>query len=201
MRNIQFLLLIVLVLIGCEPKKQPILGDTEWQRQQNADFKDASKSPLTNKDRKSFRSLDFFPFDSTYIVSAKLKVTPDMPFFKMKTTTDRLSEERVYGIVSFILNGKSYQLNVYQGKENLEDPEYVDYLFLPFLDDTNGGTSYGGGRYIDLRIPESDRISIDFNKAYNPLCVYNVKYSCPIVPRANYLDSDVKAGMKNYIKK
>ena len=201
MRNVQILLLIVVVLLSCEPKKQPILGDTEWQRQQNADFKDASKSPLTNKDRKSFRSLDFFPFDSTYIVSAKLKVTPDTPFFKMKTTTDRLSEERVYGIVSFTLNGQSYQLNVYQGKENLEDPEYIDYLFLPFLDDTNGNESYGGGRYIDLRIPESDSILIDFNKAYNPLCVYNVKYSCPIVPRVNYLDSDVKAGMKNYIKK
>lgn len=200
MRNLQFLLLVVTVLLGCEPKKQPILGDTEWQRQQNADFKDASKSPLTNRDRKLFRSLDFFPFDSTYIVSAKLKVTPDTPFFKMKTTTDRLSEERVYGIVSFTLNGKSYQLNVYQGKENLEDPEYVDYLFLPFLDDTNGGTSYGGGRYIDLRIPETDRISIDFNKAYNPLCVYNVKYSCPIVPRVNYLDTEVKVGMRNYIK-
>lgn len=200
MKKLQFLFLIVAVLMSCEPKKQPILGETEWQRQQNTDFKDASKSPLTDKDRKTFRALDFFPFDSTYVVKAKLTITPDTPYFKMKTTTDRLSEERVYGFITFELNGAIHQLNVYQGKENLEDPEYVDYLFLPFLDDTNGDTSYGGGRYIDLRIPESDSLFIDFNKAYNPLCVYNKKYSCPIVPRVNYLDTEVKAGMKNYNK-
>lgn len=200
MKKLHFLWLIIVVLLSCEPKKQPLLGETEWQRQQNADFKDASKSPLTNKDRKSFRSLDFFPFDSTYVVKANLEVTPDTPFFKMKTTTDRLSEERIYGIVTFTLNGKSHQLNVYQGKENFDDPELIDYLFLPFLDNTNGETSYGGGRYIDLRIPKSDSITIDFNKAYNPLCVYDVKYSCPIVPRVNYLNTEVKAGMKNYVK-
>lgn len=200
MKKFQFLWLIVVVLLSCEPKKQPILGDTEWQRQKNADFKDASKSPLTNKDRKSFRSLDFFPFDSTYVITAKLNLTPDTPYFKMKTTTDRLTEERVYGILIFELNSQTHQLNVYQGKDHLEDPEYVDYLFLPFLDDTNGETSYGGGRYIDLRIPNSDSITVDFNKAYNPLCVYNPKYSCPIVPRVNYLDIEINAGMKNYLK-
>lgn len=200
MKYIYFLCLMVILLVSCEPKKQPILGDTEWQRQQNINFKDASKSPLTDKDRKTFRALDFFPVDSSYVVKAHLQVTPDTPFFKMKTTTDRLSEERVYGILTFELKGVTYQLNVYQGKENLEDPEYVDYLFLPFLDNTNGETSYGGGRYIDLRIPASDSITINFNQAYNPLCVYNIKYSCPIVPRVNYLDTEVKAGMKNYEK-
>ena len=75
-----------------------------------------------------------------------------------------------------------------------------DYLFLPFLDDTNGEESYGGGRYIDLRIPETDTITIDFNRAYNPLCVYNEKFSCPIVPRVNYLPIQIKAGVKMYAK-
>ena len=53
---------------------------------------------------------------------------------------------------------------------------FEDYLFLPFLDDTNGDTTYGGGRYIDLRIPEGNTIEIDFNKAYNPYCAYNEKF-------------------------
>lgn len=200
MKQLQMLGLLILLFIGCQHKKQPILGETDWQRQQNADFKDASKSPLTDKERKTFRALHFFPVDSNFVVKAHLQVTPDTPYFKMKTTTDRVSEERIYGIVTFKISGTTYQLNVYQGKENLEDPEYVDYLFLPFLDNTNGETSYGGGRYIDLRIPSSDSIVIDFNKSYNPLCVYNVKYSCPIVPRVNYLNTEVKAGMKNYTK-
>ena len=80
-------------------------------------------------------------------------------------------------------------------REGLED-----YLFLPFIDDTNGEESYGGGRYIDLRIPEGDTIVIDFNKSYNPYCAYNDKYSCPIVPRINYLALEVRAGVMAFNK-
>jgi uncharacterized protein (DUF1684 family) len=43
-------------------------------------------------------------------------------------------------------------------------------------------------------------MEIDFNKAYNPYCVYNEKYSCPIVPRSNYLDLKVTAGLKMFKK-
>jgi uncharacterized protein (DUF1684 family) len=41
---------------------------------------------------------------------------------------------------------------------------------------------------------------IDFNLAYNPFCVYNDDYSCPIPPKENYLDIAIKAGEKNYVK-
>ena len=181
-------------------KKEPLLGDTEWQRKMNSDFKDASESPLKDKDRMTFRALDFFEFDSTYTVVATLKRTPDSKWFKMKTTTNRMSKERVFGILSFKLNEKEYQLNVYQGEDLMTKEGFEDYLFLPFLDNTNGETSYGGGRYIELRIPEGDEIIIDFNKAYNPFCAYNAKYSCPIVPRVNYIDEEIKAGVKAYAK-
>ena len=177
-----------------------ILEENEWQRKMNADFKDASKSPLKTKDLKVFKGLDFFPFDSTYVLKATLKRTPESKWFNMKTTTDMLSKERVYGVLSFQLGGKSYKLNVYQGEETMQKEGFEDYLFLPFLDKTNGNSTYGGGRYIDLRIPTSDSIEVDFNKAYNPYCVYNEKYSCPIVPRVNYLDIEVKAGVKAFKK-
>lgn len=196
------LLTIVLFVFmaSCSQDKRPILGETDYQKEQNAKFKDATTSPLTNKDRKNFRSLDFFKFDSTYVVKAILKRTPEADWFNMKTTTERLSKERVFGILTFEINGETYTLNVYQGEENMRTIGFKDYLFLPFLDDTNGEESYGGGRYIDLRIPEQDTIIIDFNKAYNPLCVYNEKFSCPIVPRINYLPIKIKAGVKMYAK-
>ncbi|MBT8299262.1 MAG: DUF1684 domain-containing protein, partial [Maribacter sp.] len=49
-------------------------------------------------------------------------------------------------------------------------------------------------------IPKTDTIVIDFNKAYNPYCVYNKKYSCPIVPDVNALDIRVLAGVKDFKK-
>lgn len=166
----------------------------------NADFKDATKSPLKDKDRKKFKGLDFFKFDSTYVVKAAFVRTPEERVFKMKTTTDRLPEYVKYGILTFELDGKSYQLNVYQNQNLINKPGFENYLFLPFLDNTNGDSSYGGGRYIEMRIPESESVIIDFNTAYNPYCAYNEKYSCPIVPRENYLDLDIRAGVKAFKK-
>mgnify|MGYP003151278659 FL=1 len=198
--KIAFSFLVLFTLIGCAQNKEPLLGETDWQRQQNADFKDASKSPLKAKDRKGFKTLDFFPVDSSAIVEAILKRTPDSDWFLMQTTTDRVSNERVYGIVSFELQGKTFELAVYQGQDLMTKAGFEDYLFLPFMDHTNGETTYGGGRYIDLRIPENDTMLIDFNKAYNPYCAYDEKYSCPIVPRNNYLDIKVEAGVKAFNK-
>ena len=191
--------LLLICVVGCSQKER-LLGDTDWQKQTNATFKDASKSPLKKKDLKAFKTLDFFPFDSSYVVKAQLIKTPNSEWFNMKTTSGEVSEERIYGLLKFSLNGQDFQLNVYQGKENLESEEYVDYLFLPFLDDSNGETTYEGGRYIDLRIPEGNTITINFNRAYNPYCAYNEKYSCPIVPRINYLPTKVEAGIKSFKK-
>ena len=199
MKKVIFLLLIGFVF-SCNQDKQPILGETDWQKEMNADFKDVSKSPLKEKDRKEFKGLDFYKFDSIYVVTAKLTRTPDEKPFKMKTTTDRLPNYVKFGVVEFQLEGKSHQLDIFQNLDILEDEGYEDYLFLPFLDNTNGEGSYSGGRYVEGRIPEGDFIIIDFNTAYNPYCAYNDKYSCPIVPRQNYIDADVKAGVKAFGK-
>lgn len=192
--------LLTISFLGCAKDKNAIEGETEFQLQLNSEYKDASKSPLKEKDLQNFKGLDFFMFDSTFVVTAKFTRALDEKPFKMKTTTDRLPEYIKYGEILFNLKGKAYTLNVYQGQDLMTDEGYEDYLFLPFLDDTNGDESYGGGRYIDLRIPEEEMIIIDFNSAYNPYCAYNEKYSCPIVPRENYVDTEVTAGVKAFKK-
>ncbi|MEW4922773.1 DUF1684 domain-containing protein [Algibacter sp. 2305UL17-15] len=199
-QSILIICLSFMSLSNCAQKKRPIKGETEFQRELNAEYKDASTSPLKDKDRKQFKGLDFFKFDSTYVVKAILKRTPNSEWFHMKTTTDRVSKERVYGVLHFELKGKKHQLNIYQGKDLMTKEGFEDYLFLPFLDETNGLESYGGGRYIDAKIPEGDTLIIDFNKAYNPYCAYNDKYSCPIVPRINYLKTRVEAGVMGFEK-
>ncbi len=195
-----FLLLLLIATLSCAQDKRPILGETDFQRKINTEYKDASKSPLKNKDRKIFTTLDFFKFDSTYVVTATIKKTPNTDWFDMKTTTSRVSPERIFGILSFELKGKQHQLNVYQGKDAMKKEGLEDYLFLPFLDETNSFETYGGGRYIDLKIPKGNTIIIDFNTAYNPYCAYNDKFSCPIVPRINYLKTKIEVGVKAFDK-
>ena len=194
--SIFFSALVLLIFMSCESQKRPIKSKSEFQKQQNSFFKDASKSPLKSKDLKAFDGLDFFPIDSTFVVEAQLKRTPNTPFFDMKTTTNRVTQERVFGVLSFTINNESYNLNVYQSAPD-SDAE-LDYLFLPFLDATNGTETYGGGRYIDLTIPEGNQITVDFNTSYNPYCAYNEKFSCPIVPIENYLPLKMNAGVKSF---
>lgn len=200
MKQLITLISLIFCLYGCAQKKRPIKGETEFQKKLNAEFKDASTSPLKDKDRKVFEGLDFFKFDSTYVVKAYFKLTPDEKSFKMKTTTDRRPIYVKYGELFFVLKGEDFTLNIYQNQDLIGTEGFEDYLFLPFLDATNGLQSYGGGRYIDTRIPEGDTLIIDFNKAYNPYCAYNDKYSCPIVPRKNYLKTRVEAGVKGFEK-
>ncbi|WP_339663617.1 DUF1684 domain-containing protein, partial [uncultured Polaribacter sp.] len=87
----KFTILFSLVfIIACNSQdKRPLLGETEYQQELNASYKDASKSPLKTKDLKNFKGLDFFPVDATFIVTAKLTKTANAPTFEMATTTDR----------------------------------------------------------------------------------------------------------------
>ncbi len=172
----------------------------EFQKKINKEYFSSEKSPLKREELKKFKGLDFFKIDTLLSVSAKLIRTPNALPFMMPTSTERVSLELVYGVLSFELQGKKYRLNVYQNQELLKTEGYENYLFLPFLDDTNTEETYGGGRYIDLRIPKGDTINLDFNKAYNPYCAYNPKYSCPLVPKENYVPVAIMAGVKKYQK-
>ncbi|MGB7842919.1 MAG: DUF1684 domain-containing protein [Salinimicrobium sp.] len=172
----------------------------EFQKQLNKEFKDKNESPLSSKERKEFISLDFFPIDTSFSVVAEFVRTPFETTFEMQTSTDRKPVYVKYGEVYFDLKGKEYKLNVYQSQELKKTNKYRDYLFLPFTDATNGNTSYSGGRYIDLKIPKSNKIKIDFNQAYNPYCAYSGNYSCPVPPGENELPIPIRAGVKAYDK-
>ena len=172
----------------------------EYQQQLNREYANPEESPLDEKDLKVFNGLEFFPVDSNYIVKAEFVRTPAEPPFAMKTSTGRLPIYVKYGELYFELKGKAMQLNLYQNQELVKDPEYFDYLFLPFTDLSNGNETYDGGRYIDFRIPESNEVILDFNRAYNPYCAYSGKYSCPVPPEENSLDVEIFAGVKSFDK-
>ncbi|NHN25172.1 DUF1684 domain-containing protein [Flavobacterium jejuense] len=170
----------------------------DFQKEMNEAFADSLKSPLRNEDRVHFETLDFYPINKKFIVEAEFIKAEKEKAFKMKTSTDRKPMYKKYGALHFEIDGKKMVLNVYQNIELSRKPGFKEYLFLPFSDKTCGKESYIGGRYIDMRIPTSDKVIINFNKAYNPYCAYNYKYSCPIVPLENDLDIAIEAGVKKF---
>ena len=191
---ISFLILSNVVLAQSE-----LFESEEAQRKLNEEYLDVETSILEPEDFKNFDGLVFYPLDSKYIVKAEFLRTPDEKPFLMPTSTSRLPEYVKYGEAHFIIDGKELALNLYKSTQHYDGSDYEDYLFLPFTDLTSGVGSYGGGRYLDLKIPEGETIVIDFNKAYNPYCAYNSKYSCPIPPEENDILVRIEAGVKNFI--
>jgi len=168
----------------------------KFQQELTADYLDPEKSPLNEEDLANFKGHHFFEIDTSYSVIAKFTRSLNAVPFRMKTTTRRLPVYEKFGTAEFKLSGQTYTLEIYQSHSSRDSEEYKDYLFLPFTDATNGHESYAGGRFIDVRIPEGNTIKIDFNKAYNPYCAYNKKYSCPIPPEENRLNTPIRAGVK-----
>ena len=169
----------------------------KFQRELNKEFRNPEESPLTIEDFKKFKKHAFFPIDAKYRVVAQFTRAEDPATFKMKTSTKRQPLYEKYGTASFEIDGVAYELTLYKSLSSYDSDEYQDYLFLPYNDLTNGEETYGGGRYIDLTIPEGDTIIIDFNQSYHPLCAYSYRYSCPVPPRENRLDVRIEAGVKN----
>ena len=141
MKKILIILFLVFIASCNSRDKRPLTGETDYQIKLNAQFKDASTSPLKKRDLRHFRGLDFFPVDSAFIVTANLTRTPESPVFKLPRTGGDKADYRQFGILNFTIKGQEFQLSLYQSIEEMRDPRYRDYLFLPFTDDTSGEES------------------------------------------------------------
>jgi uncharacterized protein (DUF1684 family) len=170
-----------------------------FRKKQEEEFRDPEKSPLNKKLRKKFKGLNYYPINLQYRLPATFVKTENPTLFKMKTTTTRLPEYLKYGEVHFKLDGEDRVLEIYQSPEISKRPGYEDYLFIPFTDETNGVDTYEVGRYMEFRIPTSEQVIVDFNKAYNPYCSYGSGFSCPIPPEANHLPLKILAGEMKYL--
>ena len=165
----------------------------------DSEFKNAETSPLPKDEIASFKGMDYYKINANYNIEAELIVNPIPKEFGMKTTTARRPLYIKYGLAKFKLNGKEHSINIYRNVEFSKEDEYKNHLFMLFTDNTSEVNSYGGGRYIDLQIPnDNDKLIIDFNLSYNPYCAYNKKYSCPIPSEEDYINTEIKAGVKKW---
>lgn len=200
MKNLLLFSFLLITSLGFTQSEALVLESLQAQIKLNSEFANPETTILTPEDFRTFKELDFYPIDEKYIVNARFVRTPDEKPFLMPTTTTRTPEYVKYGEAHFSIDGKDFVLSLFKNTQPYNEPGYEDYLFLPFTDLTSGDGSYGGGRYLDQRIPEGDTFVIDFNKAYNPYCAYNPKYSCPIPPKENDLLIRIEAGVKNFGK-
>lgn len=172
----------------------------QWQRHYKEAFLEDARSPLKAKDTGFLR---FYPVSKTWLRKVRVLMTPDAPAIDMATHAGTTKRYRPYAKFIFTSpdrRGRQYDTLTAFERVNLPKDDTVlgKSLFLPFNDETNGEDTYGGGRYLDLQKSDikGSEFALDFNKAYNPWCVFATGYSCPIPPVENRLGMRIAAGEK-----
>lgn len=138
--------------------------------------------------RTNFAGLNWYEPDPTWSVEAKLTPAPHKVTFD--TEVGLKQEGDSPGYLEFDRAGQHYKLDV-----TTEDDE----LFLVIRDSTSGKATYAASRFLYAKLPDKDgRTRLDFNKAYNPPCVFTPYATCPLPPQMNRLTSAIEAGEKKY---
>jgi uncharacterized protein len=155
-------------------------------------FKTMPGSPIPVAEREAFEGLPYYPVDESMVFEglALQPYTGDEPSnFQIPTSDGKLRPAHRAGVLRFELEGATSQLTAYTF-----DGVDGESLFVPFLDQTSGTETYGAGRYLDLEPEDDGTYSLDFNLAYHPSCVYDMKFSCPLTPAENRLPIKIEAG-------
>jgi uncharacterized protein (DUF1684 family) len=140
--------------------------------------------------RRNFHGLESFPIGEQYRVVARWVAEPrDIPILNMLGQT---SPSPSPGYAVFRLHGQELKL-----RPIIEEPGAKE-LFYIFRDQTAGKETYGAGRFFYSEMPHDDKVILDFNKAYNPPCVFTPYATCPLPPAENRLAVRIEAGEKKY---
>jgi uncharacterized protein (DUF1684 family) len=143
-----------------------------------------------NPDRANFRGLEYFPTDPKWRLEARFEPYNPPKHLPILNVLNMESDEPSPGAVAFEVGGKTYRLDAITEKGETQ-------LFMIFADDTRGKETYGAGRYLYIDPPDaSNRVVIDFNKAYSPPCAFTNYATCPLPPKQNILPVAIEAGEK-----
>lgn len=138
----------------------------------------------------NFVAIDAFPFNPDWVIEAAYSPIPgahSVPFEHIKDNGGT-RDLAVPGEIRFTLDGTDHVLHAFDDDGT---------LLLVFGDPTNGRETYGSGRFLVVpHVEGSDRVVLDFNRAFVPPCGFSAHYNCPLPPRQNRFGVPVQAGEK-----
>ena len=155
-------------------------------------FRTGARSPLPPAERAGFPGIPYFDVDEGLVFEG-LTLQPydgDEPTnFAISTSDDKLRPATRAGVFRFTVGAIACHLTGYTFEGDAQGA-----VFVPFLDGTSGTVTYGAGRYLDLEPEDDGTYTLDFNLAYHPSCVFDVRFSCPLTPAENRLPVRIEAG-------
>ena len=141
--------------------------------------------------RHEFGGIDHWPVDPRWQLDARLEATPGRTI-DVPDVFGLTASQPSPGDVAFEVDARTHRLQALSGGDEGQ-------LWLIFGDATNGNETYGGGRYLYTEAPAADgAVAVDFNRAYNPPCVFTHFATCSLPWPANRLPIRVEAGEKSW---
>lgn len=138
----------------------------------------------------NFDSIDYFETDPKWKIDAIWKPYDQPIDVSFSNVVGMEIPYSVKGAFYFKVDGNEYKL------EPLGTPDPLGY-FVMFYDKTSGIATYGSGRYIYIKPPDSLGYTfIDFNKAFNPPCAFTEFATCLFPHKENRLPIFINAGEK-----
>ena len=141
--------------------------------------------------RREFEGIDHWPVDPAWRLPARLEATPGRTV-RVPDVLGTIDDEDSPGDLLFEAGGGTHRLQALEGGAAGE-------LWLVFGDATNGDETYSGGRFLYTDAPRADgTVELDFNRAYNPPCVFSPYATCPLPWPPNRLPIRIEAGERNW---
>lgn len=140
--------------------------------------------------RETFTLPESFPPDTAWRVSARFDKFEKPRSYRVADVTEGTQAHRSPGELVFRIGGREHRLAAFA------DSGSTDF-FVMIWDSTALTTTYQAGRYLHVPFPDSAGWTvIDFNRAYNPPCVFTPYSTCAFPPAENRLRLAVNAGEK-----
>jgi uncharacterized protein len=141
--------------------------------------------------RKAFTGLRWYPADPAWKIEGRFTAWAERHTISFDTVAGVKEVMESPGYVTFSRNGQDFRV----------DPVWDEgQLFFVFRDQTSGKSTYGGARFLYAKPAKNGIISLDFNKAVNPPCVFTPYATCPLPPPQNRLTIEIAAGELMYGK-
>lgn len=170
----------------------PRLGSLRWQVIQRQDLIGVRVRDTASAALAGFDGIETFPVSLDWRIPARLDGYDPPRTIEVPNVLGQINEQTSPGALVFRVGGEKLRLDV------TGDPARGS-LSVVFGDLTNGSETYGGGRFLTVEAPdEKGRTYVDFNKAYNPPCVFTAFATCPLPPPQNRLRVRIEAGEKVY---
>jgi hypothetical protein len=136
----------------------------------------------------TFALPETFPLDTLWRVAARFEPYPEPRDMEVADVLQGTIVYQAPGELVFEIDGVEHRLTP------TATPTSRDYFILMW-DSTADATTYQAGRYLRAPFPdETGWTVIDFNRAYNPPCVFSPFSVCALPPRENRLQVPITAG-------